>query len=160
MIRRPPRSTLFPYTTLFRSRRPLPREPAPRHGVRRGYGVLRGREVRHSGVRGRHPRRRAGASARLQGAGPLRGGAMTDRYAAAGVHLDAAEEARRRIAELARTTRTPLALGRLGAFGGMVRVPAGFGPPGLGLSPARGGPKGLGAARARGHGPGGAGLLN
>src|SRR2546429_5819585 len=24
MIRRPPRSTLFPYTTLFRSRRPLP----------------------------------------------------------------------------------------------------------------------------------------
>src|SRR2546427_1491303 len=28
MIRRPPRSTLFPYTTLFRSRR-QPREPAP-----------------------------------------------------------------------------------------------------------------------------------
>src|SRR3712207_8732480 len=25
MIRRPPRSTLFPYTTLFRSGRPLPR---------------------------------------------------------------------------------------------------------------------------------------
>src|SRR5436189_4687662 len=25
MIRRPPRSTLFPYTTLFRSRRPAPR---------------------------------------------------------------------------------------------------------------------------------------
>src|SRR3712207_8556399 len=24
MIRRPPRSTLFPYTTLFRSRRPMP----------------------------------------------------------------------------------------------------------------------------------------
>src|SRR2546422_7609733 len=34
MIRRPPRSTLFPYTTLFRSavvRRP-PRSPAPEHG--------------------------------------------------------------------------------------------------------------------------------
>src|SRR2546422_7048410 len=28
MIRRPPRSTLFPYTTLFRSR--IPRTPAPR----------------------------------------------------------------------------------------------------------------------------------
>src|SRR5256885_7851164 len=27
MIRRPPRSTLFPYTTLFRSRRPVPGEP-------------------------------------------------------------------------------------------------------------------------------------
>src|SRR6266851_9126575 len=29
MIRRPPRSTLFPYTTLFRSRR-HPRRPSPR----------------------------------------------------------------------------------------------------------------------------------
>src|SRR3712207_8753214 len=31
MIRRPPRSTLFPYTTLFRSR---PRAPAPCRGTR------------------------------------------------------------------------------------------------------------------------------
>src|SRR5256885_12280643 len=32
MIRRPPRSTLFPYTTLFRSRRPLARpEGGPGH---------------------------------------------------------------------------------------------------------------------------------
>src|SRR3712207_7035317 len=29
MIRRPPRSTLFPYTTLFRSRRARPGERAP-----------------------------------------------------------------------------------------------------------------------------------
>src|SRR3712207_7073761 len=29
MIRRPPRSTLFPYTTLFRSRRPLSDGPIP-----------------------------------------------------------------------------------------------------------------------------------
>src|SRR2546422_8479766 len=41
MIRRPPRSTLFPYTTLFRSRSPeLPQRPrrpadAARHGDRR-----------------------------------------------------------------------------------------------------------------------------
>src|SRR5712664_4515912 len=36
MIRRPPRSTLFPYTTLFRSR-PSPRLcPAGPHGTRRG----------------------------------------------------------------------------------------------------------------------------
>src|SRR2546425_7840959 len=34
MIRRPPRSTLFPYTTLFRSRE----RPARRHGV---HGVQR-----------------------------------------------------------------------------------------------------------------------
>src|SRR5258708_8100021 len=31
MIRRPPRSTLFPYTTLFRSARPMPTSP-PRIG--------------------------------------------------------------------------------------------------------------------------------
>src|SRR5215203_5798464 len=30
MIRRPPRSTLFPYTTLFRSRRDRQRSPQPR----------------------------------------------------------------------------------------------------------------------------------
>src|SRR2546421_8088739 len=30
MIRRPPRSTLFPYTTLFRSRRGVPRRCPPR----------------------------------------------------------------------------------------------------------------------------------
>src|SRR2546430_8340192 len=37
MIRRPPRSTLFPYTTLFRSQEPeLPRRRAARAGRRRG----------------------------------------------------------------------------------------------------------------------------
>src|SRR3712207_8941003 len=53
MIRRPPRSTLFPYTTLFRSRhhhplgqrrqRPLPRRYQPHQGVRPESGEeLRG----------------------------------------------------------------------------------------------------------------------
>src|SRR3712207_6850417 len=32
MIRRPPRSTLFPYTTLFRSALHVPRQPAARVG--------------------------------------------------------------------------------------------------------------------------------
>src|SRR3989449_2773298 len=68
MIRRPPRSTLFPYTTLFRSRRaraPVPRprrgaraqarRPGPAHppGAHRGHGVaapLRG--PRAPGARG------------------------------------------------------------------------------------------------------------
>src|SRR3989442_7845285 len=44
MIRRPPRSTLFPYTTLFRShfehvaaaQRPVPVEPRLEHTARRG----------------------------------------------------------------------------------------------------------------------------
>src|SRR2546427_7698134 len=48
MIRRPPRSTLFPYTTLFRSRRT--RRP---HGRRRAH--------RHATHRGRAARRPPGA---------------------------------------------------------------------------------------------------
>src|SRR3712207_8553606 len=45
MIRRPPRSTLFPYTTLFRS--PLGREPGVRGGRRsRPSEVLLSRDVR------------------------------------------------------------------------------------------------------------------
>src|SRR2546426_6171971 len=47
MIRRPPRSTLFPYTTLFRSAR-RPRRPAVPASLRRG-AVRRGRV---SGIRG------------------------------------------------------------------------------------------------------------
>src|SRR5471032_1448479 len=47
MIRRPPRSTLFPYTTLFRSRdaRSLPHRE---HGERRGDAARRGRPDRKS----------------------------------------------------------------------------------------------------------------
>jgi len=48
---------------------------------------------------------------------------VTDRYRAAGVDLDAAEAAKRRIAESVKSTRTDLARGLLGAFGGMLRVP-------------------------------------
>src|SRR5260370_26846291 len=46
MIRRPPRSTLFPYTTLFRSRLALARPPAPRRapGRRRGRPPPRSEE--------------------------------------------------------------------------------------------------------------------
>src|SRR2546422_5360680 len=44
MIRRPPRSTLFPYTTLFRSRRPAVNSasPAPRRRAHRDHGRTRG----------------------------------------------------------------------------------------------------------------------
>src|SRR3712207_6966767 len=53
MIRRPPRSTLFPYTTLFRSRR-------GRHGHERlgGEGAV-GAEARFDGSEPRHARRLA-----------------------------------------------------------------------------------------------------
>src|SRR5690349_24169796 len=48
MIRRPPRSTLFPYTTLFRSRGPRGTQP-PAWPCRRGGGLGRGRGRRGDG---------------------------------------------------------------------------------------------------------------
>src|SRR5258707_11599535 len=45
MIRRPPRSTLFPYTTLFRSRGP-PRNEEPAAGQEVAAGVTGGRRRR------------------------------------------------------------------------------------------------------------------
>jgi len=85
---------------------------------------------------------------------------MTDRYAAAGVRLDAADDAKRRIAALVRTTRTPLALGEIGAFGGMVRVPSGYERPALVLSTDGVGTKVLVAARAGIHDTVGEDLVN
>src|SRR3989441_2445783 len=52
MIRRPPRSTLFPYTTLFRSV-PAARARAPQRSARLGRHVARGRAGRGRGARGR-----------------------------------------------------------------------------------------------------------
>src|SRR3712207_8131310 len=60
MIRRPPRSTLFPYTTLFRSRVPGGRQGRDRlHRRRRGPEVRRGtrRSARPAVHRGRRRRR-------------------------------------------------------------------------------------------------------
>src|SRR2546429_5473693 len=49
MIRRPPRSTLFPYTTLFRS--PGVYDPvALEHGLRLVAGDTHGRAVAHAGA--------------------------------------------------------------------------------------------------------------
>ncbi|HSC58920.1 MAG TPA: phosphoribosylformylglycinamidine cyclo-ligase [Gemmatimonadales bacterium] len=60
---------------------------------------------------------------------------MTGRqYAAAGVDLDTAEDAKARIGRLVAGTRTSLSLGEVGAFGGMVRVPAGYRSPVLVMS--------------------------
>lgn len=56
------------------------------------------------------------------------------RYAEAGVDLAGAEVAKARIARLVAETRTPLSLGAIGAFGGMVRVPAGMRAPVLVMS--------------------------
>ncbi|MFI5234088.1 MAG: phosphoribosylformylglycinamidine cyclo-ligase [Gemmatimonadales bacterium] len=60
---------------------------------------------------------------------------MTGRqYAAAGVDLDTAEDAKTRIGRLVAGTRTALSVGEVGAFGGMVRLPAGMRKPVLVMS--------------------------
>src|ERR1039457_7459519 len=54
MIRRPPRTTLFPYTTLFRSESPLGvqtagcRQPFPFHPVQKRSGYGGGRSEEHT----------------------------------------------------------------------------------------------------------------
>ncbi|HKT59560.1 MAG TPA: phosphoribosylformylglycinamidine cyclo-ligase [Gemmatimonadales bacterium] len=55
-------------------------------------------------------------------------------YAAAGVDLARADEAKARIGAAVAGTRTALSVGKVGAFGGMVRVPAGMRKPTLVLS--------------------------
>src|SRR3712207_7558810 len=68
MIRRPPRSTLFPYTTLFRSRAGGRR--GRRRRGRRGLGPARGRAAarrdRHRGGRGARDARSEEHTSELQ----------------------------------------------------------------------------------------------
>src|SRR3712207_7321065 len=62
MIRRPPRSTLFPYTTLFRSGRDGgERGRLPRRGGDRGAERTRGRDLRRAAAARVAPPRRARA---------------------------------------------------------------------------------------------------
>lgn len=55
-------------------------------------------------------------------------------YAAAGVDLAAADDAKTRIGKLVASTRTNLSVGEIGAFGGMLRVPTGMKKPVLVMS--------------------------
>jgi phosphoribosylformylglycinamidine cyclo-ligase len=55
-------------------------------------------------------------------------------YAAAGVDLSAADDAKARIGKLVASTRTALSVGEVGSFGGMLRVPAGMRKPVLVMS--------------------------
>src|SRR2546427_9488553 len=70
MIRRPPRSTLFPYTTLFRSRR-VATDPHGRDNRRPGGPPHRPRQ--QGGSRGRATRRSGEAAARHPRHGTARG---------------------------------------------------------------------------------------
>src|SRR3712207_8029481 len=62
MKRRPPRSTLFPYTTLFRSRHPDAQQPAPvlHFGGRLAAGSQNRRADRGGAAGGGRPRARSG----------------------------------------------------------------------------------------------------
>src|SRR2546422_4701909 len=86
MIRRPPRSTLFPYTTLFRSRAARPLAPGARAEARRRP---RGRRVSPPDGRAAHEPRRRGQAAALARDVPrhavLGGGAAARRRAPRGV---------------------------------------------------------------------------
>ena len=83
-----------------------------------------------------------------------------DRYRDAGVDLDAAERAMDRIAAAVKSTRTELALGAHGAFGGMVRVPGEIAAPVLVTSTDGVGTKILVAIRAGRHDTIGEDLVN
>ncbi len=83
-----------------------------------------------------------------------------DRYRAAGVDLDAAEQAKRRIVNAVASTRTALARGAVGAFGGMLRLPDDLQRPTLVMSTDGVGTKVLVAIRAGRHDTVGEDLVN
>jgi len=84
----------------------------------------------------------------------------TDRYRAAGVDLTAAERVKQRIGAIVASARTPLARGRVGGFGGMVRLPDGVADPSLVLSTDGVGTKVLVAIQAGRHDTVGEDLVN
>src|SRR5256885_6378472 len=63
MIRRPPRSTLFPYTTLFRSH-PAPHRARAAGGAPRGVGLVEGHRPPRRHARGQPPDPRRDRAAR------------------------------------------------------------------------------------------------
>lgn len=81
-------------------------------------------------------------------------------YAAAGVDLEGAERAKQRIMEAVAGTRTGLSIGKLGAFGGMVRVPPEMKRPVLVMSTDGVGTKVLVAAQANRYDTVGEDLVN
>jgi len=81
-------------------------------------------------------------------------------YASAGVDLSAAEAAKERIANAVARTRTDCSVGRVGAFGGMLRVPPGMQRPVLVLSTDGVGTKVLVARAANRFGSVGEDLVN
>jgi phosphoribosylformylglycinamidine cyclo-ligase len=84
----------------------------------------------------------------------------SDRYAAAGVDITAGDRAKRRIGEMVRGTWTAASRGAVGAFGGMVRLPADVADPVLVASTDSLGTKGMVALLAGRHDTVGEDLVN
>src|SRR3989454_7925347 len=115
MIRRPPRSTLFPYTTLFRSQLRVPRERpallerrAHDGGLHRPVGGARARAGRHG--RARAPPPAARSAARALAPSPGVGDAVGGDREALRVALPSRSRARQRAARRSRVelARRPL----------------------------------------------------
>jgi phosphoribosylformylglycinamidine cyclo-ligase len=85
---------------------------------------------------------------------------VTREYAAAGVDLESAEAQKIRIGQAVAGTRTALSTGKVGAVGGMVRIPAGMRSPTLVLSTDGVGTKVLVALQARRYDTVGEDLVN
>src|SRR3989442_8591158 len=102
MIRRPPRSTLFPYTTLFRSRRGVDDGPRPPPTRPRAHASLRPREP----VRERRlPRRSEEHTSELQSRPHLVCRLLLEKKTNESLRLDDKRERRR-----------PVETGRLGSL--------------------------------------------
>src|SRR3989449_5135383 len=84
MIRRPPRSTLFPYTTLFRS-------GADMHAGEYDLGVVFGERLRLADELGNRPRPVRPAGERRRAEGAVLVAAVLDLEPAARIRLEAAE---------------------------------------------------------------------
>jgi phosphoribosylformylglycinamidine cyclo-ligase len=91
---------------------------------------------------------------------PERASSRAERYRAAGVDLAVLEQAKARIADTVSSTRTSLARGQLGAFGGMVRLPSDVRDPTLVMSTDGVGTKLLVALAAGRHDTVGEDLVN
>src|SRR5438552_11942742 len=110
MIRRPPRSTLFPYTTLFRSRRPP--------GGARAGGLRRPRTAPGGRIpRARPPRRAPAGRGRGAGRGRHGGHGMTLPLVASALPLPLLRRGKvREVYEVDRETLLLVASDRVSAF--------------------------------------------
>src|SRR5690606_11504213 len=141
------------------------RPDAAGNGLWRNDGLVLRVGLRRAGLPGCQLGRRGAARSALRPSHPdssSGAGRVTDQrqYAAAGVDLQQADDAKARICRLVSGTRTALSVGAVGAFGGMVKIPAGINSPVLVMSTDGVGTKVLVAQQAGRHDTVGEDLVN